>query len=205
MLRGLLMTLTLCLTGAICAPTEAAAVRFAGTLAHVGLGVGTFDGATAVLDAGWASTASLTTGLNFFALNVNNTTLFLGGPSGNIAFQTYDAPNPLKDRVRVTNAGPILANGSTLTNTNLFLNSSTTLGGGVAVNATQTNWDQIYAAMNTVNSGNLGVRGQVTIDGEAYQFTGAAVPEPGSIALLSGLGLVFGAVRRRRQTRATAV
>ena len=67
---------------------------------------------------------------------------------------------------------------------------------GLSSDATQANWDAIYFSSLTQT---LPAAGFFLADGAAYTFEGAAVPEPSSIAILSGLGLVFarGAWRRR--------
>jgi hypothetical protein len=211
MLRSLLMTLTICVTGAICAPTQAAAVRFVGTLQKFPGGAAPFNGRTAILDASWNSTNSTgPVALTDFSLTITGAggAFFKGGASGNILFTNEDLGFGNKDVVTVTNFNTFTSGLNNLTSTNVALNSNTNLGPDAAVNATQANWDAIYTAMNGVNLANpdpTGVRGAFIINGTTYSFNGAAVPEPGSIALLSGLGLVFGAVRRRRQTRATAV
>ena len=76
---------------------------------------------------------------------------------------------------------------------------------GAAPDATEANINTI-AAFGNPGSGALGLVGGVPGGFQLVGFSGSAVPEPGSIVLLSGLGLVFGrgAWKRRKLAKQQA-
>jgi hypothetical protein len=205
MLRGLVMTMTICLAGVMSTPTHAAAVVFTGTLDDGGVGSQTFSPAnnaatlTAFFTPG-AGAATITSAILTAGTGVGKQTwtFGLGGVNDKITVSQGGG----NDRVRAfiaSNGVTSTSGGLSFGGLNLLLNAPGTTG-----NVNSSAWQTIY---NSARHGQNGaaVTGFVTVDNFTYNFSGTAVPEPGSIALLSGLGLVFGAVRRRRQTRVTAV
>ncbi len=209
MLRGLLMTMTICLTGAMCAPTQAAQVVFAGTITQAGKSAGLYtygNGVAASLNVGFvpggvtagATNATFKVGNTVFNVDVLSTDVTVNS-GGTYETVTVNLGSAINGNQTLNNLFPSSFTWTSTVPTSLNLGQNDTL-----------NWQAIYnAAANPKNIVNGGFALRDTTGGNAlnqsYTFSGAAVPEPGSIALLSGLGLVFGAVRRRRQTRATAV
>ena len=200
MLRGLLMSMTMCLAGAMCAPTQAAFVVFSGTFSNVtgtfGSGFGNNQATLTAFFTGNAGVASITSAV-LTAGNGGGLRQWSFGPGG-----TLEVGNFANDYVEViipANGVDSAPGGTSFGGLDLTLNAPGTDGHVVS-----SDWQTIYNSAEHGLNGSS-VSGNISLGGKIYNFTGAAVPEPGSIALLSGLGLVFGAVRRRRQTRATAV
>ena len=210
MLRGLLMTMTLCLTGAMCAPTQAAQVVFAGQISQAGKSPGAYSYATNVLasmNVGFVPAAAAIANATNGFLKVGADVFQLSLTPGDTTV-TVDS-NGAFEKVTVDFVGGAAVAGKTINFGSFSWTSTVPTGLNIGQNKTL-NWQAIYdAAANPKNgvsgSFNLTDTGVGKSLSQNFNFSGAAVPEPGSIALLGGLGLVFGAVRRRRQTRATAV
>ncbi|MEZ6033115.1 MAG: PEP-CTERM sorting domain-containing protein [Planctomycetaceae bacterium] len=204
------MTMALCLTGAMCAPTQAAQVVFLGTASQSFLlGGGSFafaNGTPVYLSVGFTPGPAATAAITSAQLEIGASVFSGLNITGGLVTVGQAGPN---DTVTVTlpnaggSSGPVLWNGlgaSGLTFTSVGVN------GGVDAGTTNA-WQAIYdAGANISNSvvGSFALSDGVNL--QIYNFAGAAVPEPGSMALLSGLGLVFGAAaRRRRNARKSAV
>ena len=194
MLRGLFSTLAIAVAVAVSSPAQGAVVAFSGTISGA-LGGPFAVGQSVFLAANFtagAGVAAITSG----SMIVNGQLWSTVAAGGTVTIGN----NGTNDFVRVQwTPGAAFSDLSTPGGfasgpLDLTLTSTTNLG---LSGATQSNLDTIYAASNSLPGSVLGV---FSAGGGFYSFTGAAVPEPGSIALLSGLGLVFGRrVMKRRK------
>lgn len=198
MRRALRAALALCAASLLAVPAQAATVIFSGNITSE-IGAGTFDPGQAVLLAvSWtpgAGAAAVTSAV----LTVNGQTWTSFNP-GTVSVETTGGFSRLRVQLPSGFTGGSAPGGFSLTGLDFNVRAAGDLS--LAANATQANWDAIYFSSLTVANPASGL---FVADGAAYQFEGAAIPEPASMALLGGLSLVAagGAWRRRRQSTTT--